>query len=684
MRGVALTDAPTRLGRYQLRYRIALGGMGGVYLARAVGAGGADKVVAVKLLHEHLANEQAVVDMFLDEARIASAINHVNVCTVFDFGEHEGLHYLVMEYLEGEPLDRVLKALVAGVERHPQHQLLVARLLADCAEGLHAAHELKGADDRSLEVVHRDVSPHNLFVTYDGTAKVVDFGIARARERSSSTEAGTFKGKFEYAAPEQITGKPVDRRADVWALGVCLWELVTGRRLFQREDPSATGRAVLDEVVPLPSALVEGAPPGLDAVTKKALQRDPARRYQTAREFGRALREVLVDSGMSVDAPMVGEWLEALFPGDHVKRQMLAQAVRRCGAEDPLETVPQALKVGGTGTGSKRQFRGASSKSQRQVRVTEPVPALPERDSEPTRARRPQVLDGPKPLADAPPESDPPAVASRQSRAPVVVAGLALLLVAGGAAWWLVDDQRVDETVEATLVPTVTAAARPVIRVEVPQPAGVGPVSKAVDAGQVLDAGPQDGLPSGPAAVREPTVDAAEQDVLPQRTAAVTAPTVDAGEQDVLPSGAAVVAEHLVDAGAREAHPPSPVVATRDVASIDAGPRSRPVVAAMPKPRAPAPAALPVPAVAPTPPVPPVVEPSAAGRRGGGRVIFRTPGGVAEIFIDGKPVGQTPKTLDVAIGPHTFELKATGFEFGGPQQLRVQAGGEYNVEIDMR
>jgi serine/threonine protein kinase len=667
MPAVALTDVPTRLGRYQLRYRIALGGMGGVYLAKAVGAGGVDKVVAVKLLHAHLAGDEAMGRMFLDEARIASAINHVNVCTVFDFGEQEGLRYLVMEYLEGEPLDRVLRALVAGVERHPQHQLLVARLLVDCAEGLHAAHELTGADDKSLEVVHRDVSPHNLFVTYDGTAKVVDFGIARAKERSSSTEAGTFKGKFEYAAPEQIVGQTVDRRADVWALGVCLWELVTGQRLFQREDLASTGRAVLDDVVALPSALVQGVPDGLDAVTRKALQRDPARRYATAREFGRALRDVLGNSGVSIDAPMVGEWLEALFPGDHVKRQTLAQAVRRCVPEDPLETVPQALKVGGTGTSVKRQFRGASSPGNRQVQVTRPVPASPNRDAEPTRARRNPLLDAPRASGSSASQetvSDLAAAGSSgsgQSRswAPALVSLLALGMVGAGAAWWFLEKERAEETVVATVLPTSTAPARPVVRVELPRPLGVAGLE---DAGE---APPAEGVDEG-AMAAGPDVPSAQ----PR----------DAGVWDAQrsqPVEAAEVTGEQVDVGVNADRPAKPAVGP----SIDAGSRSRPVVAALPKPRAPAPAPLPGPAVVPAPPV---VDLPGAGRRGGGRVIFRTPGGAAEIFIDGKPMGQTPKTLDVAAGAHTFELKASGFEFGGPQQLRVQAGGEYNVEIDMR
>lgn len=551
--------------------------MGGVYLAKATGAGGADKVVAVKLLHEHLAADEAVVSMFLDEARIVSAINHVNVSTVFDFGEQDGSYYLVMEYLEGESLDRVLKTHLAGTERHPLHPWLIARVLADAAEGLHAAHETKGVDGQPLDVVHRDVSPHNLFITYDGVAKVVDFGIARARERSTATDAGTFKGKFEYASPEQIRGKDVDRRADVWALGVCLWEGVSGARLFQRDDPAATGRAVLVDVVVPPSSVNANVPAGFDAIAMRALDRDPSKRFQTAREFARALRELLSKSGEAVDAPLVGEWLEELFPGDRDKRQALVSAVRRSGPDAPLESVPAELRIKGTGTGSSRNYRTGSSSGQRST------------------VNDPQREQGTAVQAAAP-----------RGRAAIVVGALVGLglVVAGGAA--LVQSRR--------------------------------------------DAPP-------PSPVIEPA---------PVRTITppIVAVEVDAGVAEAFDAGA----ELVVDAGQEP----------NDAGAPEAVEKPRPITSSKPRPIVPRPEPKPV--------EPKRVEPLPVvkGKAGDGRVRFKTPGATAEVFVDGKLVGTTPLTLELPSGPHTFELKARGFEFGGPQPLKVQVGGDYNVEIDMR
>lgn len=576
-------NVPTTLGRYQLRYRIAVGGMGGVYLAKATGAGGADKVVAVKLLHEHLAADEAVVSMFLDEARIVSAINHVNVSTVFDFGEQDGAYYLVMEYLEGESLDRVLKTHLAGTERHPLHPWLIARVLADSAEGLHAAHETKGVDGQPLDVVHRDVSPHNLFITYDGVAKVVDFGIARARERSTATDAGTFKGKFEYASPEQIRGKNVDRRADVWALGVCLWEGISGARLFQRDDPAATGRAVLNDAISPPSSVNPNVPAGFDAIAMKALDRDPSKRFQTAREFARALRELLSKSGETVDAPLVGEWLEELFPGDRDKRQALVSSVRRSGPEAPLESVPAELRIKGTGTGSSRNYRTGSNSGQRAT-----IGDSNSGRKDPEREMGTAVQTAPS-----------------KSRVGAVIGAVAILAlaVAGGGAYLR------SQTEPPPTHPVVEAVPLPVRTITLP------PQLLEIDAG--------------------------------------AAPEVDAGLEPIADAG-----QEVVDAGA-------PAVIEKPIAIA---PKPRPVTPVTPKPVPPKP-------IEPTP---------VAKGKGDGRVRFKTPGATAEVFVDGKLMGTTPMTLDLPSGPHTFELKARGFEFGGPQPLKVQVGGDYNVEIDMR
>ncbi|MBW2161578.1 MAG: serine/threonine protein kinase, partial [Deltaproteobacteria bacterium] len=286
---------PQRIGRYELCFELASGGMASVYLARINGVSGFEKLVALKRIHPHLAKEKGYVDMFLDEARIASRITHANVCSVFDFGEVDGEHYIAMEYLVGEPLSRLMSrsARDKSQRRSRLLPLRMARIIADACEGLHAAHELKDANGDLLHVVHRDVSPRNLFVTYDGAVQVVDFGIASANERLHHTATGKVKGTFAYMSPEQLTAHPIDRRVDIWALGVTLWEMLAVRRLFKRDTTASTVHSVLYDEIQPPSQHRPQIPEELDRIVLKALERDPEDRWQTAREMGKALRQFL-------------------------------------------------------------------------------------------------------------------------------------------------------------------------------------------------------------------------------------------------------------------------------------------------------------------------------------------------------------------------------------------------------
>ncbi|MBX3247588.1 MAG: serine/threonine protein kinase [Myxococcales bacterium] len=306
--------AGARFGRHVLCYELASGGMGTVYLAKTEGPGGFEKLVALKRVHPHLARDHRFATMFLDEARIAARIHHPNVCGVHDFGEEEGTFYLTMPYIAGEPLHRVLRA--ASRAEGPLAALrpwMMARIVTDVCEGLHAAHELRDEEGRLLEVVHRDVSPQNVMVGYDGSARILDFGVASARHRHYQTSTGEVKGKFAYLAPEQIDAKPADRRVDIWALGVVLWEGIAGRRLFAREAMAAVVRAVTHDPIPPLADAVPGIAPELQAVVDRALARDPAQRYRTTREMGRDLLAAL--SRHHVLGPAdVAEWLEALFP----------------------------------------------------------------------------------------------------------------------------------------------------------------------------------------------------------------------------------------------------------------------------------------------------------------------------------------------------------------------------------
>lgn len=343
-----ITDSEAQqFGRYQLRFEIATGGMASVYLASARGPAGFEKLVALKRIHPHLAKKPQFVEMFLDEARIASLIQHPNVCGVIDFGETEGTYYLAMDYLVGEPVSRLVRALarkkeLVELERFPA---IAARIIADACEGLHAAHEVKDQQGRSLNVVHRDVSPHNIFVTYDGGVRIVDFGVASADNRLHETTAGTVKGKFAYMAPEQVRGSSPDRRMDVWSLGVVLFELLTQKRLFRRKTEAETITAVQADPIPAPSELVANVPAALDAIARRALSRDPDERYQTAREMGRDLLRFLGTQSEPVGMSDLSEWMERAFPEGRGRKMQLVAIARQ------PEAVPKMLDDSGSTSG---------------------------------------------------------------------------------------------------------------------------------------------------------------------------------------------------------------------------------------------------------------------------------------------------------------------------------------------
>ncbi len=330
--GASFSDAQPgqKFGRYTLSAELASGGMATVFLARAEGPGGFEKLVALKRIHPHLAREASFIEMFLDEARIASRIDHPNVCSVFDFGRVDGGYYIAMEFIQGETLGAVFKKIAESKEDReaPTWPALAAYIIADACEGLHAAHETKDDFGKPLDVIHRDVSPQNLFLGFGGHVTVVDFGIARAAGRLHKTKTGAMKGKLGYVSPEQCRRKKLDRRVDVWAMGIVLWELLTGRRLFRRDNDPDTLMAVLDAPIPPPSELNPRVSAELDRVTLKALSRDPDQRYPTARDLGRDLARVMAAEAEPVSRADLAEWMERVFGRERKHLEDLIAHVR--------------------------------------------------------------------------------------------------------------------------------------------------------------------------------------------------------------------------------------------------------------------------------------------------------------------------------------------------------------------
>jgi eukaryotic-like serine/threonine-protein kinase len=261
--------------------------MAEVLLGRVNGPSGFERVVVLKRILPHLAQQTSFVQMFLDEARIIARIHHPNVVNVHELGSANGELFMVMEYLAGESTSSLLRRLVSRNEPLPPR--IAAFIVAEACAGLHAAHELRDENQTPLNVVHRDVSPQNVFITYDGAVKVIDFGIAKAADRIARTEAGDVKGKLDYMAPEQCKNEPLDRRTDIFALGIVLYELLARRRLFRRSSPAATVKAVMRDFVVPPSRVNPDCPPSLDAICMRALDRDRDKRYPTALDMRREL-----------------------------------------------------------------------------------------------------------------------------------------------------------------------------------------------------------------------------------------------------------------------------------------------------------------------------------------------------------------------------------------------------------
>jgi serine/threonine protein kinase len=279
-----------QIGPYELLLALARGGMAAVYLARRTGAAGFERLVIVKRVHPHLASSEAR-SMLRDEARITSFIRHPNVVGVTDVVEDGDELLLVLDYVESLALSELWRA--AGTGGAVLAPSIVSRIMSDVLAGLHAAHEVTDLEGNPLDVIHRDISPQNVIVGVDGTSRLIDFGVAKARARLSSTESGSLKGKLSYMSPEQITQKPLDRRADVFAAGVVLFELFTGRRLFTGDAEGDIAMGILFAQIPRPSSLVPGLPPEVDAVLDKALARDRDARFPTARAMLEALEAAL-------------------------------------------------------------------------------------------------------------------------------------------------------------------------------------------------------------------------------------------------------------------------------------------------------------------------------------------------------------------------------------------------------
>jgi serine/threonine protein kinase len=319
-------------GSYQLIAKLATGGMAEIFLARPSGAGDRDVMVLKRIL-PHLAEDEHFVTMFRDEADLASKLIHKNVCHVHAFGEYGGTWFISMEYLHGVPLSRMMTRLSKAGKMLDFR--VVAGIIVQACEGLHAAHEARGPDDQLMNVVHRDVSPPNIMVCADGLVKLLDFGIAKARGANSRTRTGTVKGKNAYMSPEQILGRSLDRRSDVFALAVVMYEMLAIRRLFHRDSDFLTFKAITEEPIPEIRERRPDLPHGMRAALLQAMARDPNGRFDTAQAFGNAIRNSVSTLGGPATPQDLARLLFTDFADEMAARDEILKA-----ADEPAPVAP--------------------------------------------------------------------------------------------------------------------------------------------------------------------------------------------------------------------------------------------------------------------------------------------------------------------------------------------------------
>jgi serine/threonine protein kinase len=285
--------------------------MAQIYLARQTGLGEFERYVVLKTILQERARDQRFITMFLDEAKLAATLNHQNIAQVFEVDQADGAYFMAMEYVHGENARAILETTIKRGWTIPLELALM--MLTGAAAGLHHAHERKGKQGQPLNIVHRDVSPANIMVGYDGSVKVLDFGIAKAEERATKTVGGTIKGKYGYMSPEQCKGKPIDRRSDIFALGICLYELTTLRRAFKGADDFETMKRIVSGEIILPSVAVPGYPRELEAIILTAMANDPSARFQTAQEMIEALDAFAARARLAASASALKRFMTRVF-----------------------------------------------------------------------------------------------------------------------------------------------------------------------------------------------------------------------------------------------------------------------------------------------------------------------------------------------------------------------------------
>jgi len=500
-----------RLGKYQLLRRIATGGMAEIFLARAQAIHGFEKQVVLKRILPQHASSDDFIRMFLAEARLAATLHHPNIVQVYDIGEEAGTYFFTMEYIQGQDLRRLVRA--ARRKQTPIPLAHILHIIMGMAGGLHHAHEKVGTDGRPLGIVHRDVSPSNVLVTYEGDVKVVDFGIAKAAAAQVSTIAGTLKGKIPYMSPEQCRGEAVDRRSDIFSIGTLLWELTTGKRLFAGENEFAILNRVAKADVPPPSSVRPEYPPELEAIVMRALSVNPEDRYATAIDLQIDLEDFAREARLPVSSARMGRFMRELFD----------EELKAAAAE--LSMAPASDVPGGTMIVSPSSPpEGISDLTPSEVRLhAEPTPGLVVEEGSGTDIS----------FAGPPPARRSPAVALGAGFLLTLGLGGGLFMAFGGGEDETPASKAPVETIKAAEVepetPTPPDSGNPLGEADSASPAGAGAASDAALAAAGSDAAADSAAPDSPGVVPDGTNggEASDTSSPPKATATVKNPEPD-------------------------------------------------------------------------------------------------------------------------------------------------------------
>ena len=403
--------APVVADKYTLLRRLGAGGMAEVFLAKQDGQGGFEKLVVVKRILPGLVENPEFLKMFLDEARLAADLRHPNIVNIYDVSQDRGTHFILMEFLHGQDVRRLQRKNAQWGEMIPVGQ--ACQIVLDAAAGLHYAHKKTDFDGRPLSIVHRDVSPQNIIITYEGSTKIVDFGIAKAAGQSTHTQTGILKGKYTYMSPEQARGDKIDHRTDQFALGIVFWELLTMRRLFKRESEVLTLEAIIAGSVPKPRRFVPDLPPKLEEIVMTSLATDPDDRFADCEEMMTAIEDFLAREGIVHSPARLGQYMRRMF-ADALAEEASLGLVRPDGsiaASDSRYSLPEPDPK------PKEPAVDQTQADRKSVRESRSKESKPKPEPAPEPATRVESRAAKRPTPAAPPAAKTMSDSKRRGRA---------------------------------------------------------------------------------------------------------------------------------------------------------------------------------------------------------------------------------------------------------------------------